>query len=82
MPSLLQRFVRTYHGLILCVTLPVMQGTRDAWVQAGGIIRTDRELHKLFTTLALRYHARPGGYTRLLRAGWRQHDAAPAAFVE
>ena len=59
-----------------------MQGTREAWTEARGIVRTDRELHKLFTSVALRYRDRPGGYTRLIRAGWREHDAAPVAFVE
>lgn len=58
------------------------KGTRDAWTEARGIVRTDRELHKLFTSVALRYRDRPGGYTRLIRAGWREHDAAPVAFVE
>ncbi|EFJ52119.1 mitochondrial ribosomal protein L17 [Volvox carteri f. nagariensis] len=58
------------------------KGTRDAWIQARGIIRTDRELHKLFTQIALRYRERPGGFTRLVRAGWRERDAAPVAFIE
>jgi len=46
------------------------------------VVRTDRELHKLFTTLAERYAIRDGGYTRVLRCGTRQHDAAPMAFIE
>ncbi|KAG2448363.1 hypothetical protein HYH02_006945 [Chlamydomonas schloesseri] len=58
------------------------QGTREAWSEARGIVRTDRELHKLFTQVALRYRERPGGFTRLVRAGWRERDAAPVAFVE
>jgi ribosomal protein L17 len=29
-----------------------------------------------------RYKARPGGYTRLIKTGRRQHDAAKMAFVE
>jgi large subunit ribosomal protein L17 len=59
-----------------------VQGTREAWSEARGIVRTDRELHKLFTQVALRYRERPGGFTRLVRAGWRERDAAPVAFVE
>jgi large subunit ribosomal protein L17 len=59
-----------------------VQGTRDAWTEARGIVRTDRELHKLFTAVALRYRERPGGYTRLVRAGRRERDAAPVAFIE
>lgn len=60
----------------------LLQGTRPAWLKARGIVRTDRELHKLFTTLALRYKDRRGACTRLVRAGWRERDAAPVAFVE
>lgn len=37
---------------------------------------------KLFDTLAPRYAERSGGYTRLLKAGFRYGDAAPMAVVE
>jgi large subunit ribosomal protein L17 len=37
---------------------------------------------KLFDTLAPRFAARPGGYTRLLRIGYRQGDSAEVAQVE
>jgi large subunit ribosomal protein L17 len=43
----------------------------------------DREVvAKLFETLAPRFHDRPGGYTRLLRIGYRQGDSAEVAQVE
>jgi len=37
---------------------------------------------KLFNELGPRYEARPGGYTRILKCGFRAGDNAPMAFVE
>jgi len=43
----------------------------------------DRDIvAKLFTEIAPKYASRPGGYTRLLRVGYRQGDAAGIALVE
>jgi large subunit ribosomal protein L17 len=43
----------------------------------------DREMvMKLFNELGPRYQARPGGYVRILKFGFRQGDNAPMAFVE
>ncbi|MDA7568253.1 MAG: 50S ribosomal protein L17 [Emcibacteraceae bacterium] len=44
---------------------------------------SDKEIvQKLFDVLAERYKERNGGYTRVLKAGFRHGDAAPVAVIE
>ncbi len=45
-------------------------------------IMDDAQEKKLFEVLAERYSDRPGGYTRIIKAGIRASDAAPIAIIE
>ncbi len=45
-------------------------------------LRDKASVGKLFTELGPRYKARPGGYLRILKCGFRNGDKAPMALVE
>lgn len=45
-------------------------------------LQDDTQLVKLFDVLADRYAGRAGGYTRIIKAGFRASDAAPVAVIE
>ena len=58
------------------------RGDLHARRQAYARIRDDAMVAKLFETLGPRYAERPGGYTRVLKAGFRHGDSAPMAVIE
>jgi len=45
-------------------------------------VRDKAAVGKLFNELGPRFKARPGGYLRILKAGFRRGDAAPMAIVQ
>ncbi len=58
------------------------KGTLAARRQAVAYLRDEAAAKKLFDVLAERYKERPGGYTRVLKAGFRHGDSAPMAIIE
>ena len=58
------------------------RGGLHARRQALSQVPDTKLVEKLFTTLAERYAERQGGYTRVLRAGFRYGDSAPMAVIE
>jgi large subunit ribosomal protein L17 len=69
---------RVVEPLITLAKEPTLANRRLAFDRTR-----DREIVvKLFGELGPRYKARPGGYTRILKMGFRVGDNAPMAYVE
>ncbi|MEM8753601.1 MAG: 50S ribosomal protein L17 [Pseudomonadota bacterium] len=58
------------------------RGDLHARRQALASIKQEPAVRKLFETLGPRYQERSGGYTRVLKAGFRYGDMAPMAIIE
>ncbi len=69
---------RVVEPLITLAKVPTLANRRLAFDRLR-----DRDIvSKLFNELGPRFAARPGGYTRILKMGFRVGDNAPMAFVE
>jgi large subunit ribosomal protein L17 len=58
------------------------KGGLHARRQAIAEVRDVAQVKKLFEVLAPRYGERHGGYTRIMKAGFRYGDSAPVAVIE
>jgi large subunit ribosomal protein L17 len=58
------------------------KGDLSARRHVASILNDKGAVQKLFDELGPRYADRPGGYTRILKCGYRAGDAAPMAYIE
>lgn len=58
------------------------EGTLHARRQALGIVQDEAVVRKVFDTIAPCFKDRPGGYTRIVKVGWRHGDRAAISLIE
>ncbi|MEM1090007.1 MAG: 50S ribosomal protein L17 [Pseudomonadota bacterium] len=63
------------------ITLAKTDGVANRRV-AFARLRDKEAVGKLFTEIGPRYVERPGGYTRIMKCGFRAGDSAPMAYIE
>ena len=70
------------RGVVEALITLSKRGGLHARRVAASRLRDEAMVAKLFETLGPRYQGRPGGYTRVLKAGFRYGDNAPLAVIE
>ncbi len=70
------------RGVVEALITLAKRGDLHARRVVASRLRDEAMVGKLFTTLGPRYQSRPGGYTRVLKAGFRYGDNAPLAVIE
>ena len=69
---------KVVEPLITLAKKPTLANRRLAFAR----LRDRASVSKLFGELAPHFESRPGGYTRILKCGYRVSDNAPMAFVQ
>ncbi len=70
------------RGVVEALITLAKRGDLHARRVVASRLRDEAMVAKLFETLGPRYSGRPGGYTRVLKAGFRFGDNAPLAVIE
>ena len=70
------------RGVVEALITLAKRGDLHARRVVASRLRDETTVSKLFDTLGPRYRSRSGGYTRVLKAGFRYGDNAPLAVIE
>jgi large subunit ribosomal protein L17 len=70
------------RGVVEALITLAKRGDLHARRVVASRLRDEATVAKLFETLGPRYQSRNGGYTRVLKAGFRYGDNAPLAVIE
>lgn len=73
---------KTLRPYIERLVTKARKGTLAARRDIIANIKDQTAAEKLMSVMASRYAARPGGYTRIVKAGFRYGDRAPIAYIE